>query len=245
MTACAPPYVQFRKMMASGVDSGIRVLKFKAHRATVCNPAAGSSARQRSWGLVICPRSSAAVLEARQLSEALVSGPGGSCSCPRGSSAARRRASAQDTLDNVLVCNVETCARYKEEIRRRDAQNKELDDHNAKLVQRFEHLERERETSKDEAARHCTRNTAHAAPHEYAPTPENKEEEVLAPVSEVFELLIVEPETAQKEYFVISVPMNAVGARLRATINRNTDTIHMGGLELAEDYIRAPLLSRL
>ena len=54
-----------------------------------------------------------------------------------------RRASAQDTLDNVLVCNDETYARYREEIRRRDAQNKELDDHNAKLVHRFEYLERE------------------------------------------------------------------------------------------------------
>jgi len=47
-----------------------------------------------------------------------------------------RRASAQDTLDNVLVCNDETNARYQEEIRRRDAQNEELDVQNEKLRQR-------------------------------------------------------------------------------------------------------------
>ena len=76
-------------------------------------------------------------------------------------------------------------------------------------------------------------------------TPESLEEEALAPVSEVFQLLIVEPESNQKGTFFVSVPMGAVGPRLRATINRHTDTIHMGGLELAEDYIRAPLLSRL
>ena len=55
-----------------------------------------------------------------------------------------RRASAQDTLDNVLVCNGETNARYQEEIRRRDAQNEELDVQNDKLRQRLEYLERER-----------------------------------------------------------------------------------------------------
>ena len=44
-----------------------------------------------------------------------------------------RRASAQDTWDNVLVCNDEANARYQEEIRRRDAQNEELDVQNEKL----------------------------------------------------------------------------------------------------------------
>ena len=54
---------------------------------------------------------------------------------------------------------------------------------------------RERETWKDEAARHCTKNTAYAAPNEYALTPETTGEEIVAPVSEVFQLLIVESES--------------------------------------------------
>ena len=54
-----------------------------------------------------------------------------------------RRATAQDALDDVLVCNDETNARYQEEIRRRDAQNEELDVQNEKLRQRLEYLERE------------------------------------------------------------------------------------------------------
>ncbi len=60
-------------------------------------------------------------------------------------------------------------------------------------------------------------------------TPESLEEEALAPVSEVFQLLVVEPESNQKGTFFVSAPMDAVGARLRAAINRHTDTIHMGG----------------
>ena len=36
----------------------------------------------------------------------------------------QRRASAQDTLDNVLLCNDESNARYKEELRRMEAQAK-------------------------------------------------------------------------------------------------------------------------
>ncbi len=60
-------------------------------------------------------------------------------------------------------------------------------------------------------------------------TPEHQEDEVPAPVSDVFELLIVEPESNQRDSFIASVPVTAVGARLRAAINRITDTIHMGG----------------
>ena len=110
-----------------------------------------------------------------------------------------RRATAQDTLDNVLLSNDETNARHQEEIRRREAQNKELDARNAKLLQRLEYLEREHEIRRGEAARHCSRNTAYAAPQEFVMTPENQEDEVLAPVSEVVLLLIGEPESTQKD----------------------------------------------
>ena len=69
-----------------------------------------------------------------------------------------------------------------------------------------------------------------APTQEYALTPNCQDEEVLAPVSDVFELLIVEPEGSEKQGpFMISVPSNAVGARLRATIDQYTATIRMGG----------------
>ena len=48
-------------------------------------------------------------------------------------------------------------------------------------------------------------------------------------MGEVAQLLIVEPESTQKGQFVASAPVTAVGARLRAAIDRNTDTIHLGG----------------
>ncbi len=61
-------------------------------------------------------------------------------------------------------------------------------------------------------------------------TPNRQDEEILAPVGDVFELLIVEPEGSEKEGpFMISVPSNAVGARLCASINQYTMAIQMGG----------------
>ena len=66
-------------------------------------------------------------------------------------------------------------------------------------MQRLEFLESERENQRGNAARYGSRNTADAAPQEFAVTPENQEEEVLAPVSEVFLLLIGEPESTQKD----------------------------------------------
>ncbi len=90
-------------------------------------------------------------------------------------------------------------------------------------MQRLEFLESERESQSRNAAKQ------NVPPQEFAMTPKRQEEEIIAPVSEVFELLIVEPEASQKDPFMVSVPMNAVGARLRAIINRHTETIHMGG----------------
>ncbi len=90
-------------------------------------------------------------------------------------------------------------------------------------MQRLELLESERETQHGNAAKQ------NAQPQEFAMTPKCQEEEIRAPVNEVFQLLIVEPEASPKDPFMVSVPMNAVGARLRAIINRHGETIHMGG----------------
>ena len=97
----------------------------------------------------------------------------------------QRRATAQDALDNVLLSNDETNARHQEEVRQIEARYEESNKQNAHLMQRLEFLEKERETQFTNAARQS------APPQEFALTPKCQEEEILAPVSEVFELLII------------------------------------------------------
>ena len=94
---------------------------------------------------------------------------------------------------------------------------------NVQLMQRLQLVEQERETN-------AARQEAPTREYALTPTASLQDEEVLAPVSDVFELLIIEPEGSEKQgHFMISVPSSAVGARLRATINQYTMTIRMGG----------------
>ena len=94
---------------------------------------------------------------------------------------------------------------------------------NVQLMQMLQLVEQERETN-------TARQEAPTREFALTPTANCQDEEVLAPVSDVFELLIVEPEGSEKQGpFVVSVPSSAVGARLRATINKYTMTIRMGG----------------
>jgi hypothetical protein len=90
------------------------------------------------------------------------------------------------------------------------------------LMQRLLFLAKERGTHFTNAAKQS------APPQEFALTPNRQDEEILAPVREVFELLIIEPAESEEDPFMVSVPMSAVGARLRAAINQHTATIHMG-----------------
>ena len=126
----------------------------------------------------------------------------------------QRRATAQDTLDNVLLCNDESNARYQEELRQMRARFEELNMQNQQLMQRLQFVEQERETN-------TARQEAPTREFALTPTANCQDEEVLAPVSDVFELLIIEPGESEKQgHFMISVPSSAVGARLRATINQ-------------------------
>ncbi|MCP4478820.1 MAG: hypothetical protein GY818_12085, partial [Planctomycetaceae bacterium] len=133
------------------------------------------------------------------------------------------RANAQDTLDNVLLSNDETNARYQEEIRRMKAQVEETNIQNAQLMQRLQLVEQEHETN-------AAQREAPAAEFVLTPTAPQQDLEVLAPVSEIYELLIIEPEELNgKPNFIVTVPSKAVGARLRAIIDHFTSTMHFGG----------------
>ncbi len=98
-------------------------------------------------------------------------------------------------------------------------------------MQKLQLVEQEREIN-------AARQEAPTREYALTPTANLKDEEVLAPVNDVFELLIVEPEGSDKQGpFVVSVPSNAVGARLRATIDQYTATIRMGGHMVYEGSI--------
>ena len=59
----------------------------------------------------------------------------------------QRRATAQDTLDNVLLSNDETGARYQEDLRRMEAQVEETNRQNEHLMHKLQLVEQERETN--------------------------------------------------------------------------------------------------
>ncbi len=54
----------------------------------------------------------------------------------------QRRATAQDTLDNVLLSNDETNARYQEELRQIRARYEESNVQNMQLMQRLQFIEK-------------------------------------------------------------------------------------------------------
>ena len=111
----------------------------------------------------------------------------------------QRRATAQDTLDNVLLCNDESNARYKEELRRMEARVEESNMQNVQLMQKLQLVEQEREMN-------AARQEAPTREYALTPTANLKDEEVFAPVNDVFELLIVEPEGSEKQGpFIVSV----------------------------------------
>ena len=88
-------------------------------------------------------------------------------------------------------------------------------------MQKLQLVEQERESN-------AAKREAPATEFVLTPTAPQQDLEVLAPISEIFELLIVEPEEHNgKTSFVVSVPSKAVGARLRATIDHFTTTMRL------------------
>ncbi len=104
-----------------------------------------------------------------------------------------------------------------------EAQVEESNKQNEQLMRKLQLVEQERETN-------AARQDAPTQEYVLTPTAPQEDKEVLAPVNNIFELLIVEPDgPEEKGPFVVSVPSNAVGARLRATIDQYTVTMRLGG----------------
>ncbi len=104
-----------------------------------------------------------------------------------------------------------------------EAQVEESNKQNEQLMRKLQLVEQERETN-------AARRDAPTQEYALTPTAPQEDKEVLAPVNDIFELLIVEPDgPEEKGPFIVSVPSNAVGARLRATIDQYTVTMRMGG----------------
>ena len=104
-----------------------------------------------------------------------------------------------------------------------EAQVEESNKQHEQLMRKLQLVEQERETN-------AARQDAPTLEFALTPTAPHEDTEVLAPVNEISELLTVEPEEPDgKAPFVVSVPSNAVGARLRATIDHYTVTMRLGG----------------